>query len=306
MSTTKKDPMAARYFMLNATTAKPNDYRPALRHIYCDGEHLVSTNARMLIWTANEEQLAAGFYDLVTTGSGREKKSRFVPVTEEAAKEWHFPDWEKLIPDCTGGKVVEFHGGASPETEIFTLQFTLASLGTGSLICQDDIDLLCKSGIDYTVRMIDGRMPLIFEAEKYSLLVMPKRAIGVAALLDAYRGEPEQAGTAPETPTPAPAPEPQAESAGEPAEPAQAAPEPAAVTAPMPEPVEMPEERREARKAAAKPKKRTRKAAFAYHCELPDGRRVTVDSFEAVQALGTGIKCRIEPVKKPHEINSFL
>ena len=41
-----------------------------------------------------------------------------------------------------------------------------------------------------------------------------------------------------------------------------------------------------------------RKSGFAYHCELPDGRRITVDSIEAVQALGPGVKCRIEPLKK--------
>ena len=46
--------------------------------------------------------------------------------------------------------------------------------------------------------------------------------------------------------------------------------------------------------APSKPKK----SGFAYHCELPDGRRITVDSIEAVRALGTGVKCRIEPLKK--------
>lgn len=311
MNCNKQDPISARFYMLDAAVAR-DDARQALKHIYCDGGNIVATNGKMLVFTDNTEQLKPGFYDLCTTGTGRNKKTQFVPVTDEKSKDWNFPNWKQVVPDCTTCKHLEFHAEAEErELEVFRLQFAVASLGTGALIGQEYIDLICKAQMICDVRIIDGLLPVIFEVPNcYSVLVMPRRAktgkSEVQKLLEAYKAEAVAAAKT--------APEPQAESAGEPekapepekpAEPAQAAPEPVAVAAPMPEPVEMPKMRQEARKAAkarkaaAMPKtKRNRKPTFSYICELKDGSRITLDSIEAVRKRGDVTKCRIEPVKR--------
>ena len=296
MNCNKKDPIQARLFMLDAAVANATDYRPCLRHIYCDGKNIVATNGKILVYTNNDEQLAPGFYDLCTAGAGREKKTQFVPVTDEKAKDWHYPDWKKVVPNCTDGKTLEFYGGAEDrELEVFKLQFALASMGTGSLIGQEHIDLLCKPQLTYSVRIIDGRAPLIFELPNfYTMLVMPKWAANatnsVTKLLDAYVAERTKEAETAQAP--------EAESAGnspEPVEMPEPAPEPA-VAAPMPEPVEMPKTRTD---TAAKPKtNRTRKPAFSYHCELKDGSMITLASIEAVRARADVVKCRIEPLKR--------
>ncbi|MBP5530581.1 MAG: hypothetical protein J6Y54_00940 [Lentisphaeria bacterium] len=330
MNCNKQDPISARFYMLDAAVAR-DDARQALKHIYCDGGNIVATNGKILVYTNNDEALKPGFYDLVTTGTGRDKRTKFVPVTDEKAKDWHYPNWKMVVPDCTNCKKLEFRGKAEiRELEVFKLQFALASCGKGSLIGQEFIDLVCKPQLTCTVRIVDGLVPVLFEVTNfYSVLVMPKRvSVGkseVNELLDAYKDDviaewkrtrdagdgrprltPEEKAelneTAPETP------EPQAESAGEPekpAEPAQATPELGPVDAPMPEPVEMPKTRQgarkaaKARKAAAMPKtKRNRKPTFSYICELEDGSKITLDSIAEVKARRDVLTCRIEPVKK--------
>ena len=314
MNCPKNDPIQARLFMLDAAVAKADDTRPCLKHIYCDGENIVSTNGKVLVFTKNEEALKTGFYDLVTTGTGRDKATKFVPVTDMDTKTWHYPNWKQVVPNCTDCKKLEFHGKAEiRELEVFKLQFALASMGAGSLIGQEYIDLLCKPQVTYDVKIVDGLVPVLFEVPCfYSVLVMPRRAAAgkseVNKLLEAYKADvvaklkrtqdtetPETAPAAPEVaPTPEPTPEP--ESAGEPAEPVAVA-EP--VDAPMPEPVELPPKARKAAKApkaAAKPK-RNRKPTFAYICELKDGSHLTLDSIEAVRKRRDVLKCRIEPVK---------
>ena len=307
MNCNKQDPISARFYMLDAAVAR-DDARQALKHIYCDGENIVATNGKILVYTNNDEALKPGFYDLVTTGTGRDKRTKFVPVTDEKAKEWNFPNWKQVVPNCTEGKTLEFNGGAAErELEIFKLQFALASMGTGALIGQEYIDLICKPQLNLAVRIIDGYCPLVFElAHFFTLLVMPKRATVVKSvvykLLEAYKAELIAAAkTAPEPL------EPKAESAGEP----EKAPEPEksaepAQAAPMPEPVEMPKTRQEARKAAKAPKapkaaekpKRNRKPTFSYICELEEGSKITLDSIAEVKARRDVLTCRIEPVKK--------
>lgn len=333
MNCSKNDPIQARLFMLDAAVAKADDTRPCLKHIYCDGENIVSTNGKVLVFTKNEEALKPGFYDLVTTGTGRDKATKFVPVTDMDTKTWHYPNWKMVVPDCTNCKKVEFHGKAEiRELKVFKLQFALASMGAGSLIGQEYIDLVCKPQLTYDVKIVDGLVPVLFEVPCfYSVLVMPRRAAAgkseVNKLLEAYKadvvaelkrtrdagdGRPrltpeekaalnETAQEAPEAkpepaPTAAPTPEPKTESAEEPAEPVAVA-EP--VDAPMPEPVEMPKKPK-ASKAAAKPtpKRRNRKPTFAYICELKDGSRMTLNSIEEVKARRDVLKCRIEPVKR--------
>ena len=312
MNCPKNDPIQARLFMLEAAVAKADDTRPCLKHIYCDGDNIVSTDGKVLVFTKNDEALKTGFYDLVTTGTGRDKATKFVPVTDEKAKEWKYPNWKQVVPDCTNCKKVEFRGKAEiRELEVFKLQFALASMGAGSLIGQEYIDLVCKPQLTYDVKIVDGLVPVLFEVPCfYSVLVMPRRAAAgkseVNKLLEAYKADvvaelkrtqdaetPEAAQDAPEV---APTAEPEPESAGEPAEPVAVA-EP--VDAPMPEPVELPPKARKAPKAAAKPKpKRNRKPTFAYICELKDGSHLTLDSIEAVRKRRDVLKCRIEPVKR--------
>lgn len=195
MNCTKNNPIQARLFMLGAAVATATDYRPCLRHIYCDGENIVSTNGKWLVYTRNDEKLAKGFYDLCTTGSGRDRTAKFVPVTDEKAKDWHYPDWKRVVPNCTGGKKLEFLGTAEiRELETFKLQFTLAAMGTGALIGQEYIDLLSKPQLRYEVRIIDGLLPVIFEVPNfYTVVVMPRRASEgkseVKKLLDEYNAD---------------------------------------------------------------------------------------------------------------------
>ncbi len=190
----KGNPMMARLWMLNAAVAT-DDSRPSLKHIYCDGENIVATNGKVLVFTKNEEALKTGFYDLVTTGTGRDKTTRFVPVAEEKAKDLRYPNWKMVVPDCTKGKKVSFDGRAEiRELEVFKLQFALASCGKGSLIGQEYIDLVCKPELTCDVRIVDGLVPVLFEVPSfYTVLVMPKRASEgkseVKKLLDEYNAD---------------------------------------------------------------------------------------------------------------------
>ena len=97
MNCNKKDPIQARFFMLNEALAT-DDSRKCLQHIYCDGVKIVSTNGRMLVITDNSEHLEKGFYDLATAGTGRNKRMKFVPVADEKAKEWDYPNWKQIVP----------------------------------------------------------------------------------------------------------------------------------------------------------------------------------------------------------------
>ena len=278
--------LTARYDLLKAAVSK-DDTRPALKHIYCDGKNIISTNGNILVFTDNTESLKPGFYDLCTIGTGKAKTSKFVPVTDEKAKEWIFPNLKQVVPDCTGGKTLEFHGGAAErELEIFKLQFALASMGTGALIGQEYIDLICKPQLNLAVRIIDGYCPLVFElAHFFTLLVMPKRAsVGkseVNALFDAYKNDVIAAWEKTAKPE---------ETAAD----AETAPETAKA-----EPVPVPETRRKAPKAATKPKThRERKPAFSYLCQLKNGKQITLSSIAEVKARGDVVHCHIEPVRK--------
>ena len=56
MNCNKQDPISARFYMLDAAVAR-DDARQALKHIYCDGENIVATNGKILVFTENMEQL---------------------------------------------------------------------------------------------------------------------------------------------------------------------------------------------------------------------------------------------------------
>lgn len=290
---TKEKQMAARYFMLNAAVAQ-DDSRPAMKHIYCDGEKIISTNGKILVFTDNMEHLDKGFYDLAVTGNGRNRKNSFVPFKSPKSEEWSYPNWKQVVPDCSKGKQVDFcSSSVYVEQEIFKLQFELAAFGTGSLISQENLQLICKTGIEYTVRIVDGFSPLIFEVpDFFSMLVMPRRgSCEVNTLLNAYKSKmidewkadhPAETAQPPVAALPAPVP----------------APQPVKVTMPAPASAQ-----KICRKPAVSAKKELapvsrRKSAFTYHCELKDGSQITLDNIKAVQARKDVITCRIEPVKR--------
>ena len=280
--------LTARYDLLKAAVSK-DDTRPALKHIYCDGENIVSTNGSILIFTENEEKLKPGFYDLGTTGTGRDKKTVFLPVTDEKAKDWQFPDWKRIIPDCTNAKQIEFRASSIDlELEVFKLQSALASCGSGALLAQQNIDLLCKHSLIYTIKIVDGYAPLLIDVPNlFSMLMMPKRGSkDVNAIIADLT---KTAKTAPDTEpkvTIEPAPEAKPEP---PAPEAVQQPEPPAAPAP------------EAPKAKAKPKAnhpKHRKPAFQYICSLKNGKQITLDSIAAVRARKDVIHCHIEPIPR--------
>ena len=178
---TKGNALAARVQMLAWAVANSDDTRPCLRHIYCDGENIVATNGKIMVFTENIEKLPVGFYDYCTTGSGRSKEGKFVPVTDEKAKDWHYPEWKNVVPKWTGGageKEIEFRGDSTGiEAEIFKLQFSLASYEAESLIAQEYIDLIVKTGLTYKVRMTDGRLPILLSAGECFSMVDRKSVV---------------------------------------------------------------------------------------------------------------------------------
>ena len=301
---TKEKQMAARFFMLNAAVSK-DDSRPALKHIYCDGDTIISTNGKIMVYTDNMEHLEKGYYDLAVTGNGRNRKNSFVPFKKPKSEEWSYPNWKQVVPDCTKGKQLNFcSSSAYVEQEIFKLQFELAAFGAGSLISQENIQLICKTGIEYNVRILDGFSPLIFEVpDFFSMLVMPRRgSCEVTTLLNSFTSKMIDEWKADHP----------AETAQPPVKAPEPAPEPVKAHAPAQKPVKAPEPAPEpvkahvpAQKVCRKPPitvKSTsathRKPAFTYRCELKNGSQITLDNIKAVQARKDVVTCRIEPVKR--------
>lgn len=279
--------LTARYDLLKAAVSK-DDTRPALKHIYCDGKNIISTNGNILVFTDNMESLKPGFYDLCTIGTGKAKTSKFVPVTDEKAKDWKFPDWKKVVPNCTNAKQIEFRASSIDlELEVFKLQSALASCGSGALLAQQNIDLLCKHSLIYTIKIVDGYAPLLIDVPNlFSMLMMPKRGSNAVNEILADL-----------TKTAKPAPDAEPKVTIEPAP--EAKPEPVQ----QPEPPAMVEPAQEPRKApqktakAAKPKQRQRKPAFEYQCTLTNGKHITLDSIDAVRARKDVTHCHIVPIQ---------
>ena len=231
------------------------------------------------------------FYDLCMTGTGRDKRTKFVPVTDEKAKEWNFPNWKQVVPNCTeNDNQIEFKGGSQTlELEIFKLQFAVASCGTDALISQPFIDLICKPRLTYKVHIGDGFTPLVFELPHfYSFVMMPCRSnldkSVVNRILNDYKSKviDECQKTNPQKT-------------------AQISQEPVTEpeVKPVAEPVPAPKTRRKAPKTAPKTKTRKpRPPAFSYHCELENGKHITLDSIKAVKARKDVVHCRIEPVRR--------
>lgn len=221
---------------------------------------------------------------------------KFVPFTDPKAESWTYLNWKQVIPNCTVCKELEFRGGSvNVEQDIFLLQFSHASHGTGALIAQEFIDLLCKTGLTYTVRVIDGMSPVVFECGTFfSFVVMPRRDRGKSATaeiiagfkedvirewkatLDASEGrqriDPVDAEPMSEEPT--------AQDAGSDVK---------------PEPQDEPQQQDEPKQQK---KTRKRKPSFAYVCELESGETITLNSTAEVEARGDVVKCNIEPAKK--------
>lgn len=300
--------LTARYDLLKAAVSK-DDTRPALKHIYCDGKNIISTNGNILVFTENMESLEPGFYDLCTIGTGKAKTSKFVPVTDEKAKDWKFPDWKRIIPNCTNAKQIEFRASSIDlELEVFKLQSALASCGSGALLAQQNINLLCKHSLIYTIKIVDGYAPLLIDVPNlFSMLMMPKRGSKdvnaiIADLTKTANPAPEPPAEPKVTIEPAPEvkPEPVAEQQPEPPATVEPAPEPAPAPQPAPQktakaakPKQKPRQRKATPKASktAQPKP----SKYLYICSLRNGKTVTLDSIDAVQARNDVKLCHITP-----------
>ena len=166
--------------VLNAALAKPTPGGHCSR--LSDGATAVATNGKVLCYAPMD--LPAGFYDIATAGTGRNKATRFVPMTD--SEELVFPNWKQVVPDCTKAvKTFDFAAGSEKvEREIFKLQFALASFETGSLIAQEYIDLMRKTELVYHVSVIDGFPVVLIASGIFTWVVMPraKRPTRIAVL----------------------------------------------------------------------------------------------------------------------------
>lgn len=161
----------ARNILMQEAVKPRTDYarRECLEHVYCDGEYIAATNGLILVFSP-AEGLEKGFYDIAVSGSGKNRKTTFLPIKLDAA----FPNWKLVVPhDVEIADEAMFDAGSDiPSYEIFRLQFKLATMKSGYLMSQKYIDLLLKTKIRYrTLISRDGIAKL--EAEDLTVVVMP-------------------------------------------------------------------------------------------------------------------------------------
>ena len=142
--------------------------RECLEHVYCDDEYIAATNGQILVFSP-AEGLEKGYYDIAVSGSGKNRKTTFIPVKLDAA----FPNWKCVVPhDVEIADEAMFDAGSdNPSYETFRLQFKLATMKSGYLMSQKYIDLLLKTKIRYRVR-ISRNGVVKLEAEDLTVVVM--------------------------------------------------------------------------------------------------------------------------------------
>lgn len=141
-----------------------------LEHVYCDGEYLAATNDQILVFSP-AEGLEKGYYDIAVSGSGKNRKTTFIPVKLDAV----FPNWKRVVPQKAeiASETTFDAGSDNLSYEIFRLQFKLATMKSGYLMSQKYIDLLLKTKVRYRALISrDGVVRL--EAEDLTVVVMPR------------------------------------------------------------------------------------------------------------------------------------
>ena len=143
--------------------------RECLEHVYCDDEYIAATNGQILVFSP-AEGLEKGYYDIAVSGSGKNRKTAFIPVKLDAV----FPNWKCVIPhDVEIAAETLFDAGSdNPSYEIFRLQFKLATVKSGYLMSQKYIDLLLKTKIQYHA-LISRNGVVRLEAGDLTVVVMP-------------------------------------------------------------------------------------------------------------------------------------
>lgn len=165
-------------------------HREYLKHVYCDGEYLAATNGQILVFSP-AEGLEKGFYDIAVSGSGKNRKTTFIPVKLDAA----FPNWKLVVPHDVeiAAKALFDAGSDIPSYEIFRLQFKLATMKSGYLMSQKYIDLLLKTKIRYRA-LISRNGIAKLEAEDLTVVVMPSHLKegtpdGIPEMIQEYKSQ---------------------------------------------------------------------------------------------------------------------
>ena len=166
------------------------DRRECLRHVYCDGEYLAATNGQILVFSP-AESLEKGYYDIAVSGSGKNRKTAFIPAKLDAA----FPNWKLVVPHDVEIAVETLldAGSDNPSYEIFRLQFKLATVKSGYLMSQKYIDLLLKTKIQYRA-LISRNGVVRLEAGDLTAVVMPCRLKegtpdGIPEMIQEYKNQ---------------------------------------------------------------------------------------------------------------------
>ena len=181
----------ARTILMQEAVKPRTDYarRECLEHVYCDGEYIAATNGQILVFSP-AEGLEKGYYDIAVSGSGKNRRTTFIPVKSDAV----FPNWKCVIPhDVEIADEAMFDAGSDiPSYEIFRLQFKLATMKSGYLMSQKYIDLLLKTKIRYRARIArNGAVRL--KAEDLTVVVMPRHlkegTDGIPEMIQEYKNQ---------------------------------------------------------------------------------------------------------------------
>lgn len=87
--------VARNFLMKKILKMTKTDPRRCFQKIYCDGENFVVTDGKILLFSPSENK-EKGYYEMVTSGTGKKKVTYFNPVS------WNFgfPVWNHVVPDC--------------------------------------------------------------------------------------------------------------------------------------------------------------------------------------------------------------
>lgn len=154
--------------------ADANDNRTVLQHVYSDGEKLVATNSRILVFSNTD--LPKGFYDPAIVGKGKDKIYTFIPVKQPGV----FPNRKQIVPQCeedsgTHKLNVNFSEQNMLYPELFALNFTLATVGDGILLQDEFIDCVIDTYMTFECYFKNSATPVVFRNGELNVIIMPMR-----------------------------------------------------------------------------------------------------------------------------------
>lgn len=153
--------------------ADANDNRTVLQHVYSDGEKLVATNSRILVFSNTD--LPKGFYDPAIVGKGKDKIHTFIPVKQPGV----FPNWKQIVPECEDSATHKLNVNFSEQNmlypELFALNFTLATVGNGILLQDEFIDCVIDTYMTFECYFKNSTTPVVFRNGDLNVIIMPVR-----------------------------------------------------------------------------------------------------------------------------------